>query len=844
MAAMRTEGKLERTRGFRAIARPAAAAYRCGHSYSAGPVEQGLHNSYLSRKGVQGNLDFETKGCPSVEDRRCPQAMGGEPEIHYGVILETMTEGALILSSDGAILYCNPGFSRMLDIPSEKLIGTAFSRLVKEEDRAFFEEVLKKSRSGQARSKVVHLYGKTGMRAVHLSCSAHAVASDTRICMVVTDITNRVQAEDALKQTKDRLEQTVETLQESQTRYLDLYEHADDIIFTLDLRGKFTSVNRTTYRELGLEPETVVGKSFLDIFSSEGARAASSAIEKALANEPHVLEGGPWELEAVAADGSVVNFEARARFIQDGDTIVGIHCIARNITERKLVEMELSRLAAAIEQTVESVIILDKNGKIQYANKPFFRISGYSREEVLGRTTAFLKSNKKDDETFYRGMLSTVSTKSVWTGRISNRKKDGSIYEAETTISPVRDKSGKVVNYVAVERDVTEEVILERQLRQTQKIEAIGTLAGGIAHDFNNILSAIIGFSEMSLEDIPEGHPAKHHAAQILRAATRGRDLVRQILVFSHRNEEERKHFKLSLIIKEALKLLRASLPSTIEIRERVDEESGVIFASPTQIHRVLMNLCTNAGHAMRTKGGVLEVCLSRFDLDSANEAPCLGMECGQYLKMSVSDTGEGMTPEVLDRMFDPFFTTKSPSEGTGMGLAVVHGIVKSHGGAITVRSAPARGSVFDVYFPSVEVTYAEEAETPSVSSSGTGRILLVDDEDLIVEVGSSMLARLGYEVQAAWDSVEALEIFRRSPDKFDLVITDQTMPRMTGTELARELTALRPDIPIILCTGYSDVASRTMAKDMGIREFLVKPVSRSELAESIRRVLEGGKQT
>jgi CheY-like chemotaxis protein len=255
------------------------------------------------------------------------------------------------------------------------------------------------------------------------------------------------------------------------------------------------------------------------------------------------------------------------------------------------------------------------------------------------------------------------------------------------------------------------------------------------------------------------------------------------------------------------------------------------------------MNLCTNAGHAMRTRGGVLDVSLSEFELDSATEAPYLGMEPGPYLKMSVADTGEGMTPEILDRIFDPFFTTKSPTEGTGMGLAVVHGIVKSHGGAITVRSTPGRGSVFGVYFPKIAGVFAEEAEAPFVFSTGTGRILLVDDEDLIVEMGASMLARLGYEVHAVHDGLEALEAFRRNPDQFDLVITDQTMPHLTGTELANELTALKPGIPIILCTGYSEMVSRETAKDMGISEFLTKPVSRGELIESVRRALEGREQ-
>ncbi|MGD0230334.1 MAG: PAS domain S-box protein [Syntrophorhabdales bacterium] len=805
-----------------------------------GPVRQDLSCGPASRgRGTQGSFDFEIEAGPSREDHGKGANADQASDAQYRVVVETMTEGALILSSGGTILYCNRGFSRMIGIVPERLVGSPFVRLVSGEDRGLFENVLKESADGQAQAEVVLLAGNGGRFAVYLSGSAQITDDDTRVCMIVTDISKRVQAENALKQAKDRLEQIVETLQESQAKYLDLYENANDIIFTLDLRGHFTSANRTTYRELGFEPESVMGKSFLRIFTPESARSASLLIEKALANRPRVLEEQPWEFEAVAGNGSVINLEVRARFICEGEAIVGIQCIARNITERKQVEMELVRLATAIEQAAESVIILDKSGKIQYANKAFFRISGYDREEVRGRTTAFLKSNKKDDETFYRGMLGTVSMKSVWTGRISNRKKDGSTYEAETTITPVRDKSGKVVNYVALERDVTEEVRLERQLRQMQKMEAIGTLAGGIAHDFNNILSAIIGFSEMSLEDIPEDHPAKNYAAQILKAATRGRDLVRQIMVFSRKNEEERKHFKLGLIIREALKLLRASLPSTIEIRERIEAESGVIFASPTQIHQVLMNLCTNAGHAMRIKGGVLEVGLSEIEVDLENGAPCLGMEQGPYLKMSISDTGEGMTPEVLDRIFEPFFTTKSPSEGTGMGLAVVHGIVKGHGGAITAKSTPGRGSVFDVYFSREGTAYADEVETASDSGSGTGRILLIDDEDAIIEMGTSVLRRLGYEVHSARDGLEALKIFSRGPGRFDLVITDQTMPHMTGTELAKELMALRPDIPIILCTGYSEIINREIVKDLGIREFIMKPVSRSELAESISRVLE-----
>ena len=708
MAATRIDGKIGKIPEYSEVAPHRAISY-CAPGRSHQRMSLGARETGIA--GIQGTFEFDEQKHREVEARREETNERTGPDQYYGLVVETMVEGALILSTDGEILYCNQGFSRMVGVPAERLIGSPFSQLVRPDDKDAFADMVRNAAGGAAQREITLRSEDGNNLDAYLSASVQKVDGDKRVCMVVTDITVRVSAEKALKQAKEGLEQAVETLQESQARYLDLYENANDIIFTLDLKGNFTSANRTTYRELGFEPETVIGKSLLEVFTPESARFASLLIEKALATKAGLLEGQPWEFEATAEGGPGATLEVRARFIWEKDQIVGIQCIARNVTERKQVEMELTRLATAIEQAVESVIILDKSGKMQYANSAFFRISGYSKEEVLGKSPAFLKTNKKDGETFYRGLLNTVNTKSVWTGRISNRKKDGSTYEAETTISPVRDKSGKVVNYVAVERDVTEEVRLESQLRQMQKMEAIGTLAGGIAHDFNNILSAIIGFSEMSIEDIAEGHPAKNYASQVLKAAIRGKDLVRQILMFSHRNEEEKKHFKLSLIAREATKLIRASLPSTIEIRERIEAESGVIFASPTQVHQVLMNLCTNAGHAMRAKGGVLEVGVTEFEVDSAGEAPYLGMEPGPYLKVSVSDTGSGMDRATMERIFDPFFTTKSPSEGTGMGLAVVHGIVKGHGGAITVRSTPGKGSVFDVYFRRTNTTDTEEAE-------------------------------------------------------------------------------------------------------------------------------------
>ncbi|MBW1740158.1 MAG: response regulator [Deltaproteobacteria bacterium] len=382
---------------------------------------------------------------------------------------------------------------------------------------------------------------------------------------------------------------------------------------------------------------------------------------------------------------------------------------------------------------------------------------------------------------------------------------------------------------------------LQAQLQQAQKMEAMGTLAGGIAHDFNNILFAILGFAEMTRDDMPEGSLARANLEEVITAAKRARDLVQQMLTFSRQVDQERKPLQIHLIVKEVLKLLRASLPTTIEIRQNIQSQSSTILADPTQIHQVMMNLCTNAYYAMRERGGVLEVSLSEIDVDLDAEAlpQHLDMKPGPYVKLTVSDTGPGMEPAVLERIFDPYFTTKGLGEGTGMGLAVVHGIVKGHGGGITVHSKLGQGTTFHVYLPRFESAVAPEARTAEPIPKGKEHILFVDDEEQLVRMAHQALKRLGYEVTVRTSSVEALEAFRAQPDKFDIVITDQTMPNMTGIGLAKELLRIRPDIPIILCTGFSEAITPERAKAMGIREFIMKPIVTSDIAKSIRRVLD-----
>jgi CheY-like chemotaxis protein len=379
---------------------------------------------------------------------------------------------------------------------------------------------------------------------------------------------------------------------------------------------------------------------------------------------------------------------------------------------------------------------------------------------------------------------------------------------------------------------------MEAQLRQAQKMEAIGTLAGGIAHDFNNILSAVIGYTEIALADVPEGSSQHRNLQEVLKAGSRARDLVKQILTFSRQTEQELRPVQIKQIVTETLKLLRASLPTTVKISVDIQSDSAVL-AEPTQIHQVIMNLCTNAAHAMRARGGQLKIDLSNVVLGGSFIGQHPYLNPGEYIKLRVIDTGHGMEKAIVDRIFDPFFTTKERGEGTGMGLAVVLGIVKSHGGTITVESEIDEGSTFSIFLPVIMQEVDHEVSVKAPIPTGTESILFIDDEKSLVDLGQQILERLGYKVTIRTSSVEALELFIEQPDKFDLVITDMTMPNMTGDELAGKLMSIREDIPVILCTGYSERISQERAHDLGIKEFILKPIVMRELAIKVRSALD-----
>jgi len=506
--------------------------------------------------------------------------------------------------------------------------------------------------------------------------------------------------------------------------------------------------------------------------------------------------------------------------------------------QRREGEERSSKLATAVEHAAESIVVTDRTGSIHYVNPSFEKVSGFSRPEVIGLRVQELEADAGRDQR--DRVMKTVLRGQVWRGRLASRTKDGQRYEEEATISPVRDGNDNIINLVEVRRDITREAMLEQQLQQAQKMEAIGTLAGGIAHDFNNILAAILGYTELACMDLEANPRAADNLDRVLQASHRARELVSQILAFSRQAEQEKRPVHLSSVVKEALKLMRASLPSTIEIRQNIREDLGNVLADPTQIHQVLMNICSNAGHAMRDRGGVLCVTLDQ-PLDDPEFAVHFPAEsASNYLRLGVSDTGHGMPVDIQRRIFDPYFTTKNKGEGTGLGLAVVHGIVKSHKGHITVASTVGEGSLFRIYLPRILIP-ARNLHRRSVESIPTGNecILLVDDEAEIAQMEQQMLERLGYRVFARFDSVQALAEFRREPGRFDLVVTDMTMPKLTGDQLADQIRQITPDIPIILCTGFSERVDSQTARRIGVSEFLLKPLALEKLARTIRRLLD-----
>ena len=700
---------------------------------------------------------------------------------------------------------------------------------------------------------------------------------------IVTDITARKRAE---KELQYRLKfQHLVTKVSSQFINLDPDQIDAEINHTLQQIGEFVGADRSYIFQFSDDQKS---KSCTHEWCAEGIEPLMGSVQNApmvtypwsmkkylrgdMVLIPRVSEMPPEAMEAkhdleergvqsllnvpMAAGGRVMGFigltSIREEKIWAEDTgsllkIVGqvfANALENKQTRQALQESE-ERLRTVFETIPDSVIISQaENGRCVDVNSAFTQLTGWTRNEVIGKRAADIDLwyNPPEREKLTEGIARH--------GRIDNleakfRLKDGSIITA--LMSAVLIKLKDKPHILTITRDISElksaqkeREQLKTQLIQAQKMEAIGTLAGGIAHDFNNILGAIIGYAEMALYDTRKDTMEHYNVDQVLRAGHRAKDLVKQILAFSRKSEQDKTIISSALIVKEVLKLLRASLPTTIEIKQDIESNVAAIYADPTQIHQVIMNLCTNSGHAMEDTGGILQVSLNNFELTAQEVSQYPDLNPGPYVKLSISDTGHGMDADTVERIFDPYFTTKAQDKGTGMGLAVVHGIVKGHGGGIRVESAPDEGTRFDILFPIMGQQIISETEELKILPTGDERILLIDDEDILIDLGKNMLKKLEYHVEALTQPDKALEVFRSGPDEFDLVISDMTMPNMTGDILATELMKIRPDIPVIICTGYSERIDDERARELGIKGLIMKPFTIRNLSKTVRNVMDG----
>jgi two-component system, cell cycle sensor histidine kinase and response regulator CckA len=646
---------------------------------------------------------------------------------------------------------------------------------------------------------------------------------------LMDDITRRKAAELALRA--------------SEGKFRSYMEAAPIAIFVADRHGSLVDFNPAAVELLGHDDASLKNMNIVDLHPEESR-------DQILDHFKTLLKIGHVETEILMKrrDGQLIWVSLHVVMIYNRYSLG--YCL--DITELKLAEKALreseERFRTIFEQAAVGVALLDsRTGRYVRVNKKFCDIVGYSSEEMLA--LSFQDITHPDHVQSAVDRVTRLFAGSLGTFTVEKQyiHKNGSTVWAYLTVSPMRAEGLAPDFHIGIIEDITERKRLEDerarvevQLRQAQKMESLGTLAGGIAHDFNNILGIITSYTEMAQWDAHDGQPVFNALQEVLKAATRAKDLVRQILAFSRQNEKERQSVEIGLIVKEALKMLRATLPSTIDVITNVSSKA-LVLADPTQIHQVLMNLCTNAAHAMQDSGGTLEVSLTDILLAQEDIPAISDLQPGPHVKLTVKDSGCGIDPAILERIFDPFFTTKETGVGTGLGLSVVHGIVKSHDGTIEVSSLRGAGTTFDVFIPCMDNTPATDEADSVQPSRGRERVLVVDDEPALAVAIKRMLERLGYLVDFRTNALEALDAFRNQPrdKRFELVITDMTMPHLTGIDLAKELLNLDPNLAILLCTGYSEKTDAKKVEGIGIQGFLMKPVVWKELARMVRKVLD-----
>lgn len=611
-----------------------------------------------------------------------------------------------------------------------------------------------------------------------------------------------------------------------------------DAVFVISDRGEVRTVNHAAVDLSGFRRTELIGKPALDLFPGLTSLASTSAafggttpgVLQFERRESRLIDRLGHEIEVLLSASPVATPSGRT---------TGAVLVALDLTRKLEAEKERTQLVAAIQQSRDGVALLDTEHRMTYVNRAFGELVGADPGEAVGQTLGDFEDSRST--TLVVGdRRRRLEQGEAWEGQSRIMGRDGKVYDVEQSISPIRNEDGETSSFVALVRDVSNLRALESQLAQAQKIEAIGTLARGIAHDFNNMLTPILGYTDLCLGMLPPDDGSRRFLLEVRDAAVRSTELVKQILAFSRQSEQEPKPMALQGVIYEAGNLLRGSLPSTIGIEIDVDPECGPVMADPTQVHQVIMNLGTNAYHAMERVGGKLFIQLSEVALQKSESHNGLSVEAGACARVTIRDSGCGIPEGLLPNIFDPFFTTKEKSKGSGLGLATVHRIIKGFQGAISVTSEVGKGTRFDIFLPLCQFHDGSAArqEPAEELPRGSERILLVDDEGSVADFETEGLELLGYSVTRCTDSRSALRAFEANPEAFDLVITDLTMPSVTGIELATRMCAIRSDLPVILCTGFADTVTRDATYRAGIRAVLSKPILQRELAVAVRHAL------
>jgi two-component system CheB/CheR fusion protein len=795
------------------------------------------HNTALRDEtgNIIGSL---SSGEDITEQKRAEEALRLSEEKFAVAFADNPAAIAMTRLEDGLFLEVNDTWVALNGYSREEVIGRSARTMhiwrTTEASTRFVQELQEKGSLHGWEEEFIKKSGEVFV--AQLSAQTLTLGGEKVILSTFVDVTERKRAEERLRMSEEHYRSLFDNMLNGYAYCKMLFDANGPKDFT------YLSVNAAFETLTGLK--NVTGKNVSDVIP--GIRQSDPELFEiygrvALTGTPERFE---TYVEALGMWFSVSVYSPQKEYFVAVFDVITERKLAEQALRRSRDELEehvlerteaLRRQADLLELAYNTIIVRDLDNRVTFWNARAEEIYGFTREEALGQVTHALLRTKFPVP--FEEHMAVLTTQGRWEGELVHTTKDGRQIVVLSRQALQRDEAGRPVAIMEINLDVTEERRIEGHLRQAQKMEALGTLSGGIAHDFNNILAAIIGFTELVTGHVDHGSRDAHALERVMEAAIRGRELVRQMLTFSRKSEHEKKPVRLSGIVRESVRLLRAAVPSNIAIKVDVTSESGFILADPVQIQQVLMNLCTNAAQAMREKGGTLDIKLDDFSAGPSGSD--FGIAPGLYMRLLVRDTGIGMSADIMGKVFDPFFTTKGLGEGTGLGLSVVHGIVKQHDGHITVESEAGKGSTFTVYIPQIP----EELETDAVSDdelpTGSERILFVDDEEALVEMAEDILAELGYEVTSRMNGREALELLKSDPSRFDLVITDQTMPEMTGMDLAGEILAIRPNMPIIMCTGFSHLVDADKALAAGIKAFAMKPLTKREIARTIRNVLD-----